>query len=45
MHSCPGNWVAIWHAVDGVITGLPTNLVQELNVGTVTSRLKISKKK
>ena len=35
MHPCPGNWVAIgcvvmYHA------GLPTHLVQELNVSTVS---------
>ena len=34
MYPCPGNWVAIEHTVV-YYAGLPTHLVQELNVGTV----------
>ena len=34
MHPCPGNWVAIRHAVV-YYAWAPTHLVQELNVGTV----------
>ena len=34
MHPCPGNWVAIGHAVV-YFAQAPTHLVQELNVGTV----------
>ena len=34
MHPCPGNWVAIRHAVV-YYARAPTHLVQDLNVGTV----------
>ena len=34
MHPCPGNWVAIRRAVMYYACA-PTQLVQELNVGTV----------
>ena len=34
MHPYPGYWVAI-----GIMPGLPANLVQELNVGTVGQAL------
>ena len=40
MHPCPGNWVAIGCAVIYIMLGLPTHLVQELDVGTVCSNFK-----